>query len=104
MRRIGIQHRQQRGGGKAVGEDRLGFLVLAQRRTALASQHAIRRAWIEAQFLQIALEGDPLTARQGAFIARPGMVLDPLAPRPDIVGADLRAVADRILATELGTS
>jgi 2-haloacid dehalogenase len=36
-----------------------------------------------------------------AFIARPGMVLDPLAPRPDIVGADLRAVADQILAIEL---
>jgi 2-haloacid dehalogenase len=37
-----------------------------------------------------------------AFIARPGMVLDPLAPRPDIVGADLREVADQILAIELG--
>jgi 2-haloacid dehalogenase len=36
-----------------------------------------------------------------AFIARPGMVLDPLAPRPDIIGADLREVADQILATEL---
>src|SRR5437868_5895907 len=73
LRRIGIEHRQQRGGGKAVGEDRLGFLILPQRRTALASQHTIRRAGIEAQFLQIALERDPLTARQGAFIARPGM-------------------------------
>jgi 2-haloacid dehalogenase len=39
-----------------------------------------------------------------AFIVRPGMVLDPLVERPDIVGADLREVADRILATELGTS
>jgi 2-haloacid dehalogenase len=37
-----------------------------------------------------------------AFIARPGMVLDPLAPRPDIVGADLREVAGQILAVELG--
>jgi hypothetical protein len=25
-------------------------------------------------------------------------VLDPLAPRPDIVGADLREIADQILA------
>lgn len=32
-----------------------------------------------------------------AFVARPGMVLDPLAPAPDIVGADLGAVADQIL-------
>jgi len=39
-----------------------------------------------------------------AFIARPGMVLDPLAPRPDIVGADLREVADQILTVDLGAS
>jgi len=32
-----------------------------------------------------------------AFVARPGMVLDPLAERPDVVGADLREVADGIL-------
>jgi 2-haloacid dehalogenase len=37
-----------------------------------------------------------------AFIARPGMALDPLVDRPDIVGADLREVADQILAVELG--
>ena len=35
-----------------------------------------------------------------AFVARTGKVLDPLAPVPDIVGADLREVADRILAVE----
>jgi hypothetical protein len=29
------------------------------------------------------------------------MVLDPLAPVPDIVGADLSEVADRILEVEL---
>src|SRR5918999_317708 len=37
-----------------------------------------------------------------AFVARPGMVLDPLAERPDVVGADLREVADRILEIESG--
>jgi 2-haloacid dehalogenase len=37
-----------------------------------------------------------------AFVARPGMVLDPLVGRPDIVGADMREVADQILAIELG--
>ena len=37
-----------------------------------------------------------------AFVARPGMVLDPLVERPDVVGADLREVADRILHAEAG--
>lgn len=32
-----------------------------------------------------------------AFVARPGMVLDPLLPRPDIIGADLREVAEAIV-------
>jgi 2-haloacid dehalogenase len=35
-----------------------------------------------------------------AFVARPGMVLDPLAPTPDIVGADLGEVAERLLVVE----
>lgn len=34
------------------------------------------------------------------FVARPGMVLDPLHPRPDIVGADLAEVAELIVAVE----
>lgn len=39
-----------------------------------------------------------------AFVARPGMVLDPLAPVPDVVGADLDEVVDRILEVERGPS
>jgi len=35
-----------------------------------------------------------------AFVARPGMVLDPLAPRPDVIGADLTEVAARIIALD----
>jgi 2-haloacid dehalogenase len=35
-----------------------------------------------------------------AFVARPGMFLDPLVERPDVVGANLREVADRILEIE----
>jgi 2-haloacid dehalogenase len=35
-----------------------------------------------------------------AFVARPGMVLNPLAARPDVVGADLREVADKMLEIE----
>jgi 2-haloacid dehalogenase len=32
-----------------------------------------------------------------AFVARPGMVLSPVGERPDVIGADLREVADQIL-------
>jgi 2-haloacid dehalogenase len=35
-----------------------------------------------------------------AFVARPGMVLDPLVERPDAVGADLLEVAEYILERE----
>ncbi|MFZ0091954.1 MAG: haloacid dehalogenase type II [Solirubrobacteraceae bacterium] len=35
---------------------------------------------------------------KAAFVARPGMVLSPLAPRPDIVAADISAVVDEIIA------
>src|SRR5260370_30385774 len=35
-----------------------------------------------------------------AFVARPGMVLDPLVERPDVVGRDLLEVAEQILALE----
>ncbi|MEK6720985.1 MAG: hypothetical protein AABZ33_10000 [Chloroflexota bacterium] len=36
-----------------------------------------------------------------AFVARAGMVLDPLGPRPDVIGSDLDEVADRILTIEM---
>ncbi len=36
----------------------------------------------------------------GAFVARPGKVLDPLAPEPDVVGDDLLEVARKILEVE----
>ncbi|MGQ9829025.1 MAG: haloacid dehalogenase type II [Roseiflexus sp.] len=35
-----------------------------------------------------------------AFVARPGTALDPLFPRPDITGADMVEVTERILACE----
>ena len=37
-----------------------------------------------------------------AFVARPGMVLDPLVEPPDVVGADLREVTDGIIEAEAG--
>jgi 2-haloacid dehalogenase len=35
-----------------------------------------------------------------AFVARPGMILNPLFERPDVVGSDLREVTDGILEAE----
>lgn len=35
-----------------------------------------------------------------AFVARPGQVLDPSGPQPDIVGTNLQEVAERILAVD----
>jgi len=37
---------------------------------------------------------------QAAFVARPGMVLSPLSDRPGIIGPDLAAVAEQIIATD----
>jgi 2-haloacid dehalogenase len=37
-----------------------------------------------------------------AFVARPGKVLDPLFEPPDVVGSDLRGVAERIIEAETG--
>jgi 2-haloacid dehalogenase len=45
-----------------------------------------------------------LRAGCAAFVARPGMVLDPLVPAPDVVGADMGEVAEHILRVELGAA
>jgi 2-haloacid dehalogenase len=37
---------------------------------------------------------------QAAFVARPGMVLSPLGDQPDIVGPDVAAVVERIIAVD----
>ena len=34
---------------------------------------------------------------KAAFVARPGMVLNPLMPRPDVIGKDLAEVTERLL-------
>ena len=38
----------------------------------------------------------------GCAAARPGMVLNPLFEPPDVVGANLREVADGIIEVEVG--
>jgi 2-haloacid dehalogenase len=37
-----------------------------------------------------------------AFVARPGHVMNPFGPQPDVRGADLGEVTDQIVAAELG--
>lgn len=39
---------------------------------------------------------------KAAFVARPGMVLSPIGRQPDIIGADLAAVVDQIVARDVG--
>lgn len=39
---------------------------------------------------------------KAAFVARPGMVLSPLDPTPDIVGADIAEVVDKIITIDAG--
>ncbi len=41
---------------------------------------------------------------QAAFVARPGMVLAPLGPQPDIVGEDVAVVSDEIIARDASDS
>lgn len=38
---------------------------------------------------------------KAAFVARPGMVLDPLVPKPDVAGEDLRSVVDQVLKSDI---
>lgn len=38
-----------------------------------------------------------------AFVARLGMVLDPLVPPPDVIGSDLSEVVEQIVRVELGS-
>ena len=40
----------------------------------------------------------------GAYLLRPGMVLNPLYPPPDIAEADLNRLAERIVEVEMGNA
>ena len=37
---------------------------------------------------------------KAAFVARPGMVLSPLGPQPDIIGHDIATVVDQIVSRD----
>ena len=39
---------------------------------------------------------------QDAFVARPGMLMSPIGPQPDIIGDDIASVVDQILIRDLG--
>ena len=70
--------------------------------------HAARRLSVEpGQVRLVAADDWDVTGalRAGcaaAFVARPGQVMNPFGPQPDIKGADLGEVAEHILAVELG--
>jgi 2-haloacid dehalogenase len=58
-----------------------------------------------AEMLMVAAHGWDLAGAMSAgcgaaFVARPGQVMEPLFPRPEIVGADMTEVAEAIVATE----
>ncbi len=38
---------------------------------------------------------------RAAFVARPGMVLSPIGPQPDIVAQDIGAIVKAIIAVDL---
>jgi 2-haloacid dehalogenase len=70
-------------------------------------EHAARQLGVEIGQLRLIaahawdIAGALRAGCAGAFVGRPGMVLDPLAPTPDVVGIDMREVAAKILAIEL---
>jgi len=70
---------------------------------AEAYQYAARELGVEMSRLRLVaahawdVAGALRAGCLAAFVARPGMVLDPLAPQPDVVGADLSGIADALL-------
>lgn len=70
---------------------------------AEAYQYAARELGVEISRLRLVaahawdVAGALRAGCLAAFVARPGMVLDPLAPQPDVVSADLAALADALL-------
>ncbi len=47
------------------------------------------------------ISGALAAGAKAAFVARPGMVLSPLGPRPDIVAPDIAAVVEQIISRDL---
>jgi 2-haloacid dehalogenase len=102
-----------------VAEDQLSNAGLRDRFHAVLSADQVRALKprrepyeLVARTFDVPLAGVRLVAAHGwdvagalaagsraAFVARPGMVLSPVGDRPDIVGADIREVAERILAS-----
>jgi 2-haloacid dehalogenase len=74
------------------------YLMVAERLRVLVSELRL----IAAHSWDIA--GALRAGCAAAFVARPGSPFDPLLPRPDIVGMDLRDVAEQIIAVEHGST
>jgi 2-haloacid dehalogenase len=46
------------------------------------------------------ISGALAAGARAAFVARPGMVLSPVGPQPDVQGGDISEVVDRIIAVD----
>ena len=100
-----------------VAEAQMAYAGLRGFFEAVLSADGVRRLkpapepyWMASEVLDVPVHEVRLVAAHGwdvagalragcaaAFVARPGQQLNPLAPRPDIVGPDLAAVAERII-------
>jgi 2-haloacid dehalogenase len=109
---------------KAVAEVQLEHAGLASHFERILSADAVRRLKPHAEVYRMAarecgvepgairlvaahswdVAGAIRAGCAAAFVARPGMTLDPLFEPPDIVGPDLAAVTERILAIEASQS
>ena len=78
---------------------RLGTLTNSTKATADAQ---LRNSGLGDLF-ELTLSADEVgRLKRAAFVARPGMVLDPIHEVPDVVGRDLAEVADGIIAADAG--
>jgi 2-haloacid dehalogenase len=117
LRHAGLRLAALTNSTQEVAEAQLGYAGLSDRFERILSADSVRRLKpapepyrMAAESLGVEVAGIRLIAAHAwdvagalrvgcaaAFVERPGMVLDPLVERPDVVGADLREVADRIL-------
>jgi 2-haloacid dehalogenase len=120
LREAGLRLSALTNSTKAVAEAQLKHASLADHFERILSADAVRRLKPHAEVYRMAarecsvepgairlvaahswdVAGALRAGCAAAFVARPGMVLDPLFEPPDIVGTDLAAVAERILAVE----
>ena len=102
-----VEAQLQHAGLRGFFEQTLSADVAKRLKPAREAYHmAAERLGVEPSNLRlVAIQAWDVTGaiRSGcvaAFVTRPGMVLDPAGEEPDVVGGDLREVADKIIARE----